>query len=488
MLRISRRRGFTLIEIAIVLGIVGVLGVGLWRLFSSSSQQMGDQGAASQQTQLIGAVKGFLASNYGQSYMSSNNVAGGCGGTCGPNSDFSLPLPTSNTSLANCQSTYGDNNLKQFCTFLPAGFYNQTINSYGQTYGIQILRDNTANPLGTTPPNTYSFMIATFSGTIIPDTSGGRLASLIGNDGGFIYTNSVCGAPVKEMACGAYGAWSVDTRTAYGFTGASATASGHIASRTFVSPEQSSQQPWLARNQLDPNYYYNTMTTNMLLGGNPLYMAATVGATSGGGTINLQGGQISDPNPGKPGSVNITFTGAGFDTTNNYNPMIALSTGCTQDANAGGSGLPLDPKCQYGMQISGDASFAAGVSVYDLYATGFLYGQLAPPSDMRLKTDIRPIAHPLEDLDRLKPVAFTFKRSGRHDFGVIAQDLEKVYPELVVNGPEGYKSVIYDGLIGPLIGAVQELKQQNDQLRQQVREQTLREDELERELHARVTK
>jgi hypothetical protein len=46
----------------------------------------------------------------------------------------------------------------------------------------------------------------------------------------------------------------------------------------------------------------------------------------------------------------------------------------------------------------------------------------------------------------------------RHpEVGVIAQDVEKVFPELVTTGRSGYKHVNYGGLIAPLIEAVKEL-------------------------------
>ena len=40
---------------------------------------------------------------------------------------------------------------------------------------------------------------------------------------------------------------------------------------------------------------------------------------------------------------------------------------------------------------------------------------------------------------------------------MIAQDVEKVFPELVETTPEGYKRVDYSGLIAPRIEAVKEL-------------------------------
>src|ERR1700742_4269847 len=86
------KRGFTLIELAIVMAVAGLLFVGLWRLLASGNQQVRDPSAGSQQTQLISAVKGFLVSQQGQTFMAALN----------PNGTGALPLPTSNTSNANC--------------------------------------------------------------------------------------------------------------------------------------------------------------------------------------------------------------------------------------------------------------------------------------------------------------------------------------------------------------------------------------------------
>ncbi|MDQ1343910.1 MAG: hypothetical protein QG650_630 [Patescibacteria group bacterium] len=43
---------------------------------------------------------------------------------------------------------------------------------------------------------------------------------------------------------------------------------------------------------------------------------------------------------------------------------------------------------------------------------------------------------------------------GSRKTGVIAQDVEKVFPELIVENSNGYKSVSYDKLVAPLIEAV----------------------------------
>lgn len=52
--------------------------------------------------------------------------------------------------------------------------------------------------------------------------------------------------------------------------------------------------------------------------------------------------------------------------------------------------------------------------------------------------------------------------------GVIAQEVETVFPELVHTDKEGYKSVSYSNLVAPLIEAVKELKQQNETLNNRV--------------------
>ena len=57
------------------------------------------------------------------------------------------------------------------------------------------------------------------------------------------------------------------------------------------------------------------------------------------------------------------------------------------------------------------------------------------------------------------------KGSGQQ-MGVIAQDVEKVFPQLVVTNDNGFKSVNYPGLVAPLIEAVKELKADNDKLRE----------------------
>ena len=58
---------------------------------------------------------------------------------------------------------------------------------------------------------------------------------------------------------------------------------------------------------------------------------------------------------------------------------------------------------------------------------------------------------------------FEWKRDGKPSYGVIAQELEAVLPELVTQGDP--KTVNYNGIIGVLIEAVKELSAEVEQLK-----------------------
>ncbi len=83
-------------------------------------------------------------------------------------------------------------------------------------------------------------------------------------------------------------------------------------------------------------------------------------------------------------------------------------------------------------------------------------------SDLRLKENVRPLANSFEKITQLQGVEYDWidkeKYGQQHQVGLIAQDLEKVYPEVVITDPEsGLKSVAYDHLVGPMIEAFKEL-------------------------------
>jgi len=108
---------------------------------------------------------------------------------------------------------------------------------------------------------------------------------------------------------------------------------------------------------------------------------------------------------------------------------------------------------------------ASSSNVNTMYATAYYYS-----SDERLKENIQTLDNSLENIKKLRGVSFNWKDTGEATDGLIAQELEKVYPELVSTKDDGYKSINYAGLIGPLIESVKELEQQNQELRKDIEE------------------
>tara|TARA_R110001632_G_scaffold207954_3_gene332229 strand:+ start:449 stop:2443 length:1995 start_codon:yes stop_codon:yes gene_type:complete len=89
-------------------------------------------------------------------------------------------------------------------------------------------------------------------------------------------------------------------------------------------------------------------------------------------------------------------------------------------------------------------------------------GNVTAYSDERLKSDIVTIPNALETVSKLRGVNFI--KDGKASTGVIAQEVQKVIPEVVLEGEE-YLSVAYGNLVGVLIEAVKELKEEVQQLK-----------------------
>ena len=82
-------------------------------------------------------------------------------------------------------------------------------------------------------------------------------------------------------------------------------------------------------------------------------------------------------------------------------------------------------------------------------------GNVTAYSDERLKKNIKTISNALETVKKLRGVSFVRKDFDGKGIGVIAQEIEQVLPEVVVDGE--YKSVSYGNIVGLLIEAIKEL-------------------------------
>ena len=123
-----------------------------------------------------------------------------------------------------------------------------------------------------------------------------------------------------------------------------------------------------------------------------------------------------------------------------------------------------------GVSVSGNitavsGSFTGPISASVINASGDVTAFFS--SDERLKDNITPIGSAIDKLNTIGGYEFDWNNSSEHsghDVGVIAQEIEKVLPEVVVTRGNGYKAVRYEKIVALLIQAIKEQQSQIDDL------------------------
>ena len=188
-------------------------------------------------------------------------------------------------------------------------------------------------------------------------------------------------------------------------------------------------------------------------------MAGTAGATGATGATGPSG----DPWGGG------TFTGR----TIHRQSGVALGTGNSSqiEVNNAGSGacnISFHREGAYGAHFGLDTDnwfstygWSAGGG-YTSMRVGTLVasGNVTAYSDIRIKEDIQVIPNALAKVQSIRGVTFTRNdledKELRHA-GVIAQEVEIVLPEVILEGRDGIKTVAYGNMVGLLIEAIKEL-------------------------------
>lgn len=109
-------------------------------------------------------------------------------------------------------------------------------------------------------------------------------------------------------------------------------------------------------------------------------------------------------------------------------------------------------------QVAGDATISGK----------FNSNGIQESSDIRFKRNVTPLANALNNVMKLEGVSYNWKQDefpdrnfgSQTEIGVIAQEVEKIYPELVATDSEGFKSVQYSHLVPVLIEAIKEQQKQ----------------------------
>ncbi|MCI0596314.1 MAG: tail fiber domain-containing protein, partial [candidate division Zixibacteria bacterium] len=153
--------------------------------------------------------------------------------------------------------------------------------------------------------------------------------------------------------------------------------------------------------------------------------------------------------------------------------------GCTWE-----SGNFIDLNCN-GLDVNGSSQLSGPVGiqtpplpVFALDAAGSIHATSFPvSSDFRLKENVRPLTNVLDKLEKVRGVSFDWnetyeelgRSSGHREIGVIAQEVESVFPELVTKwGEKDYRAVDYSRLSAVLIEAVKEQRKQIEKLAKEI--------------------
>ena len=155
------------------------------------------------------------------------------------------------------------------------------------------------------------------------------------------------------------------------------------------------------------------------------------------------------------GNVGIGMVSPGSTLQVNGNAVIGYSTNTAGPSN--------------GLLVSGNVGIGVSPSSYNLQVAGTIYGSnTVSASDGRLKQNIKPLTGTLSKLDQLRGVSFEWNRlavplrrkEGEKGIGMIAQELQKVYPELVTGSKKNYLGINYGAFTAVLLQSIKELKSQ----------------------------
>jgi len=154
-----------------------------------------------------------------------------------------------------------------------------------------------------------------------------------------------------------------------------------------------------------------------------------------------------------------TAIGAGTTASDFASLSIGQLNSVNSTVTTGGSRTSFDTDNAafvIGNGTASDARADAFVVYYNGNAT--LSGELTVNSDERLKDNIQPLGSTLNKLHQIEGKTYSLKKDEEHTpkIGVLAQEVQAVFPELVTEGGDGILSVNYQGLVPVLINAINE--------------------------------
>jgi len=177
------------------------------------------------------------------------------------------------------------------------------------------------------------------------------------------------------------------------------------------------------------------------------------------------------------GSGNLSWDTAALDVANQtadtatYFPLLSTSSsGSISDVTVSSSKLSFQPSSgnlTVNQFTSNSVDIGGGsidnTTIGGNTAAAGTFTSITETSSKILKDNIRSIENTLDKVINLDPVSYTRKSTGEKEIGLIAEDVEPIFPELVKTDGE-FKSISYSRLTAYLIDSIKDLNAKLDRL------------------------
>jgi len=158
--------------------------------------------------------------------------------------------------------------------------------------------------------------------------------------------------------------------------------------------------------------------------------------------------------------------------------LITVASGSADSSAANGGGIEVDRGSDTNASIIWNHANTRFNISNSTHVTGTIKASddiiAYASSDKRLKNNIQPIENPIGKINQISGNSFVWDEEKQNiykgkDYGVIAQEIEAVLPELVNTRDNGYKAVKYDKLVSLLIEGIKELSNEVNELKKKVK-------------------
>jgi len=113
------------------------------------------------------------------------------------------------------------------------------------------------------------------------------------------------------------------------------------------------------------------------------------------------------------------------------------------------------------LEVNDGSLTTSNITGKNLVINGNIYsgGEIYSSSDIRLKTNISSINEPMKKLEQLNGVYYNLISNEKRCIGLIAQEVEKIIPEIVYTNIDDTKAIAYQNMMGLIVESIKELSQ-----------------------------